>query len=69
MKRITVNDKNAVNGISAEVGGEEVGIERNAHAIAMVVPFDDDDREWYTRERGPALIELIARARKQIENG
>ena len=41
----------------------------DGHAVALVVPFDDDDAEWYERERDPAFIASIAEARKQIREG
>ena len=48
---------------------EEVLVLRDGHPVALLTPFDDDDLEWYLRERDPAFIESIARARKQIAEG
>jgi antitoxin (DNA-binding transcriptional repressor) of toxin-antitoxin stability system len=48
---------------------EEVVVMRNGHAIALVVPFDDDDLEWYAREREPAFLASIAHARQQVQQG
>ncbi len=48
---------------------EDVLVIRDGHAIALVVPFDDDDVEWYARERDPAFIASIAEARNQIREG
>lgn len=42
---------------------------RDGHAVAMVTPCDDDDREWYAREHDPEFIASIARARAQIDRG
>lgn len=50
-------------------GDEEILIVRNGRAVALVTPFDDDDVEWYIRERDPAFIESIAEARKQVAEG
>ncbi len=48
---------------------EEVLLMRNGHAVAMIMPFDDDDLEWYARERDPAFLASIADARQQIKQG
>jgi len=29
---------------------EEVLVMRDGHAVALLMPFDDDDLEWYARE-------------------
>lgn len=48
---------------------EEVLLVRDGHAVALVIPFDDDDLEWYSRERDPAFLESLARARRQVREG
>ncbi len=48
---------------------EEVVLLRNGHAVALITPFDDDDLEWFARERDPAFLETIAAARRQVEQG
>jgi len=48
---------------------EGVLLVRNGHAVAIVMPFDDDDLEWYSRERDPAFLESLARARRQVQEG
>jgi len=48
---------------------EEVILMRDGHAIALLVPFDDDDLDWYARERDPSFLASIAQARRQIERG
>jgi antitoxin (DNA-binding transcriptional repressor) of toxin-antitoxin stability system len=48
---------------------EEVVVLQDGRPVALVVPFDEDDLEWYSRERGPAFIESIARAREQAKHG
>jgi hypothetical protein len=48
---------------------EEVLLVRDGHAVALLIPFDDDDVSWYARERDPAFLDSIARARQQIEEG
>jgi len=42
---------------------EEVLVVRDGHAVAMFVPFDDDDLEWYTQERDPAFLKSLVQAR------
>src|SRR5215204_399685 len=48
---------------------EDVLVIENGHAVALVTPFDDDDAEWYARERNPEFIESIRRAREQVKRG
>src|SRR5438876_10694266 len=48
---------------------EEVLVFENGHAVALVTPFDDEDAEWYARERDPKFIESIRRAREQVKRG
>jgi hypothetical protein len=48
---------------------EEVLVLEGGHAVALVTPFDDDDAEWYARERDPQFIESIRRAREQVKRG
>jgi antitoxin (DNA-binding transcriptional repressor) of toxin-antitoxin stability system len=48
---------------------EEVILMRDGHAIALLVPFDDDDLDWYARERNPSFLVSIAQARRQIAQG
>jgi hypothetical protein len=35
----------------------------------FVPPFDDDDLQWFARERDPAFLASIAEARRQVEQG
>jgi hypothetical protein len=48
---------------------DDVLLIEGGHAVALVQPFDDDDLEWYSRERDPAFIESIQRAREQVAAG
>ena len=48
---------------------ERLLLVRDGHAVALFIPFDDDDLEWYSRERDPAFVESLARARRQVEEG
>lgn len=48
---------------------EEVLVVRDGHAVAMFVPFDDDDLEWYTQERDPAFLASLMQAHQQVQEG
>jgi len=48
---------------------EEVVVLQGGRPVALVVPFDEDDLEWYARERDPAFVQSIARAREQAGAG
>ncbi len=47
----------------------EILLMRDGHAVMLLVPFDDDDLDWYARERDPEFLSSIAQARRQIEQG
>jgi PHD/YefM family antitoxin component YafN of YafNO toxin-antitoxin module len=48
---------------------EEVLVMRDGHVVALLMPFDDDDLEWYARERDPEFLASLARARRQVQQG
>ena len=48
---------------------EDVLVLRDGRPVALLVPFDEDDLDWYARERDPAFIQSIARAREQVRSG
>jgi hypothetical protein len=68
MKKIVANDGTPLQDAIGKAD-EEVLIMRDGHAVALVIPFDDEDVEWYAREREPAFIASIADARKQVQLG
>jgi len=68
MKTVTVTGSSPLEAALSE-GTEDVLLVRDGHAVALVVPFDDEDLEWYARERDPAFIASIAEGRKQVEQG
>ena len=51
------------------VGEEEVLVLRDGHPVVLMTPFDDDDLAWYARERDPAFLASLAKARRQVEEG
>lgn len=69
MKTIELNHPAAGEQAIREGRNEEVVVMENGHPIALVIPFDDEDLEWYGRERDPAFIASIARAREQAKRG
>jgi antitoxin (DNA-binding transcriptional repressor) of toxin-antitoxin stability system len=69
MKTVTVTDKSLADELLRQGQDEEVIVVRDGHTVAMVVPFDDEDREWYQRERDPVFVASLARAREQVRNG
>jgi len=52
-----------------QAGEEEVLVLRDGHPVVLMTPFDDDDLAWYARERDPAFLESLAKARGQVEQG
>lgn len=69
MKTIELKDAPNLAEVLGQSAGEEVVVIRDGHAVALVVPFDDSDLEWYGRERDPEFVESIARARRQVAAG
>jgi hypothetical protein len=69
MKTIIVKPGIPLEDALREGADEDVLIVRDGRAVALVTPFDDDDVEWYTRERDPAFIASIAEARQQVAEG
>lgn len=69
MKKIELNSPAASEQAIRDGQVEEVVVLRAGRPVALVVPFDEDDMEWYARERDPAFIESIARARQDFAAG
>jgi hypothetical protein len=69
MKTVVVTESSSVDDLLQQSDNEDVLVVRDGHAVALVVPFDDEDRRWYERERDPAFMESIARARQQVQQG
>jgi hypothetical protein len=69
MRTVTLTDQSTAKDIVKDVMDEELLIMRDGHAVALLVPFDDDDAEWYVRERDPTFLQSIVRAREQIATG
>lgn len=69
MKTVTVHDRSPARQLLPKGPDQEIVVMRDGHAVALVVPFDDDDVEWYAHERDPVFIESIRRAREQVKRG
>jgi hypothetical protein len=69
MKTLNWTEKTGSAEIVQAAEHEDVVLMRDGHAVALVVPFDDDDLDWYGRERDPAFLASIARAREQVRQG
>jgi len=65
MKTINVTDKSSLEEWLKHTPDEELVVLRDGHAVALLVPFDDEDLQWYARERDPTFIRSIERARQQ----
>jgi len=68
MRRVIISPKRPLQEILPEKD-EDVLLVRDGHAVALIMSFDDDDLEWYARERDPTFIESIRRAREQAAKG
>jgi hypothetical protein len=69
MKTVTWTDNTSWEEAIQEAEREEVLVMRGGHAVALVVPFDDDDLQWYGQERDPHFIASLAEARGQVREG
>ena len=69
MKTVTWTDNTAWADTVRQAEHEEVLVMRGGHAVALLMPFDDDDLEWYGRERNPQFLASIAEARRQVQEG
>jgi hypothetical protein len=66
MKTVAWTDSISWEELMRQVEHEEVLLLRDGHAVALLMPFDDDDVEWYAREHDPAFLASIAAARQQV---
>ena len=56
-------------GTTCCAGEEDVVLLRDGHPVVLMTAFDEDDLAWYARERDPAFLESVAKARHQVEQG
>jgi hypothetical protein len=69
MKTVSWTANSSWDELLGEMGEEDVLVLRDGHPVVLITPFDDQDLAWYARERDPAFLDSLAKARKQIENG
>ena len=69
MKTVDLTENLSLDDILKSGEQDEVILLKDGHAIALVSPFDDDDLQWFSRERDPAFLASIAVARRQVEQG
>jgi hypothetical protein len=69
MKTVTWTDNTAWEEAIREAEDEEVLVMRGGHAVALLIPFDDDDLQWYAQERDPEFVASLAEARRQVREG
>ncbi len=69
MKTLALSEHTSGVDIVQAAQSEDVVLMKDGRAVALIVPFDDDDVEWYARERDPNFLESIQRARQQVKQG
>jgi PHD/YefM family antitoxin component YafN of YafNO toxin-antitoxin module len=69
MKTVEWTEHTAWEATVQQAEHEEVVVMRDGHAVALLMPFDDDDMEWYARQRDPKFVASIAQARRQVREG
>ena len=69
MKTVTWTPNGSWDEVLLQGGEEDMIVLRDGHPFVLMTPFDDDDLAWYARERDPAFLESLAKARQQVEQG
>jgi PHD/YefM family antitoxin component YafN of YafNO toxin-antitoxin module len=69
VKTVTWTENASWDDVLRQAGEEDVIVLRDGHPVVLMTPFDDDDLAWYARERDPAFLESLAKARQQVEQG
>jgi antitoxin YefM len=69
MKTLPCTDHTGLAQVLDEARDEDGVLTRDGHAVALVIPSDDDDLEWYARERDPGFLASVAEARRQAARG
>ncbi len=69
MKQVELSKNLKLGNLLKRIPKEEIVITQKGHAVALLSEFDDDDLEWYERERDPAFIEALKRVRRQEKRG
>ncbi len=69
MKTVTWTDNTVWEDAIRDAESEEVLVMRGGHAVALLIPFDDDDLQWFAQERDPEFVASLAEARRQVQGG
>lgn len=69
MKTIRWTDAASAEDALRQARDEEVLVVRDGHPVAMVLPMDQDEWDWYVREQDANFIKSIAEARKDVAEG
>ena len=69
MKTIDWDETTTCRDIVEAVAKEDLVLRWKGRAVALVLPLDDDDLTWYVRERDPAFLASLVKAREQVEKG
>ena len=69
MKTIVWTTQTAWDDLLRQAENGDVLVMRDGHAVALLTPFNDEDVEWYARERDPDFLLSIAAARQQVAHG
>ena len=70
MKTLSWTDPSSAENLLEQGREESVLVMRDGHAIAVLVPLDDDDdAEWIEQEMDPAFIRSIAQGREDAKAG
>lgn len=69
MKTVTWTENASWDEVLRQAEEEDVIVLRDGHPLVLMTPFDDDDLAWYARERDPAFLESLVKARGQVEQG
>lgn len=69
MKQIEVTKGLAIDSVLKEAKHEAVILTRRGRAVALVSELNDEELYWYAREKDPAFITSVKRARKQVQQG
>lgn len=69
MKTLKWTDPSSAEELLRQAQREEVIVERDGHPVAVITPMNQDELDWYLRERDPAFVESISEARAAIAEG
>ncbi len=69
VKTVTWMENASWDEVLRQAAEEDVIVLRDGHPLVLMTPFDEDDLAWYARERDPAFLESLAKARRQVEQG